>query len=122
MILALLAAGGAAAQQASDDEKGAVGAIYRCLATGLPENWGRAHVLLTLPAPNAEEGNVRYMVAPEGAPDKLDPFVPCDPAVPPRILAELRKSLPPERQGWTGAQVELVRSNGTFRITYDYPK
>ena len=122
MIFALLAAGVAAAQQANEDEVGAVGAIYRCLAQGLPENWGRAHVLVTLPAPGADEGNVKYFSAPEGSPDKLDPFVPCDPAVPGQIMLELRKTLPAERQGWTGAQLELVRNSGTFRITYDYPK
>jgi hypothetical protein len=122
MIVALLAAGSAAAQQASEDEVGAVSAIFRCLAAGLPENWGRAHVLMTLPTPGATEGNIRYMVAPEGAPDKLDAFAPCDPSVPARIFLELRNTLPADRQGWTGAQLELVRTGGTFRITYDYPK
>ncbi|HYG54158.1 MAG TPA: hypothetical protein VD965_02555 [Burkholderiales bacterium] len=122
MIVALLAATAAGAQQASEDEAGAVSAIFRCLAAGLPDNWGRAHVLMTLPSPGATEGNVRYLVAPDGAPDKLDPFSPCDPAVPARILLELRKTLPTEKQNWTGAQVELVRQGSTFRITYDYPK
>jgi hypothetical protein len=122
MLLALLATAGAGAQQPSEDDVGAVSAIFQCLAEGLPENWGRAHVLVTLPEAGAENGNVRYLVAPEGLPDKIDAFAPCDPAVPARILIKLRETLPAERRGWTGAQVEFVRAGSSFRITYDYPK
>src|SRR5688500_6299279 len=122
MLLALVASAGLHAQQPSEDDVGAVSAIFQCLAEGLPDNWGRAHVLVTLAEPGAWTGKVRYLVAPEGSPDKIDPLRPCDPAVPARILIKLRETLPQERQGWTGAQVEFVRANSSFRITYDYPK
>jgi hypothetical protein len=122
MLLALLASAGAWSQQPSEDDVGAVSAMFQCLAEGLPENWGRAHVLVTLPEPGAGTGNVRYLVAPEGSPDKIDAFAPCDPAVPARIMIKLRETLPADRQGWIGAQVEFVRTGSSFRITYDYPK
>jgi hypothetical protein len=120
MLLALLACAGARAQQANEDEVAAVTVIYRCLIEGLPADWGKAHVLVTLPEPGAMEGNVRYMASPESAPDKIDPFAPCDPAVPARVMIKLRETLTPEKQRWTGAQLELVRATGSFRITYDY--
>ena len=122
MIIALLASAGAWAQQPTEDDIGAISAMFQCLAEGLPENWGRAHVLVTLPEPGALNGNVRYLTAPQGALDKIDPFSPCDPAVPARIMIKLRETLPADKQGWTGAQVEFTRESSTFRITYDYPK
>ena len=122
MLLALAAAAGAQAQEPTADDVAAIQSIYGCLAEGLPQGWGRAHVLVTLPESGAMNGNVRYMMSPEGAPDKIEPFAPCDPAVPAQILLKLRDTLPAERQRWIGAQVELIRANGSFRITYDYPK
>ena len=122
ILLALLAPAGAWAQPATEDEIGAMSAMFRCLAEGLPDNWGRAHVIVTLPEPGATTGNVRFMFSPEGAPDKIDPFAPCDPAVPAQIMMELRETLSAERKPWIGAQVEFVRAGASFRITYDYPK
>src|SRR5689334_9072059 len=101
MLLAALACASAQAQQANEDEVAAVTVIYRCLAEGLPADWGKAHVLMTLPEPGAMEGNVRYMASKEGAPDKIDPFTPCDPSAPARVLLKLRETLSPEKQRWT---------------------
>ncbi len=120
LLLGLLAAAASWAQEPSPDEIGALNEVYGCLSQGLPENWGRAHVLMTLSEPGANTGNVRYMVAPLGEPDKIEPFLPCDPALPARILITLREYQAPDRRGWIGLQLEFQRSGG-FRLNYEYP-
>ena len=121
IIAGLFAAQAALAQQPSEDEIGALNEIFACLAPGLPENWGRAHVVMTLSAPGSGSGNIKYMVAPLGAPDKIEPFEPCDHELPARILIRLRDYQPRERSGWTAMQLEFMKS-GNFRINYEYPK
>jgi hypothetical protein len=122
-ILALLVAGAAAAeqQQVSEDEANAVSAIFTCLSAGLPNDWARARMIVELEQPGATTGNVRYLVSREGAGDKSEDLVPCDAAMPARMLIELRQSQAPDRRGWKGAQLEVLR-NGAFRLNYDYPK
>ena len=120
IALGLLASATAYAQEPSPDEIGALNEVFGCLSQGLPENWGRAHVLITLSEPGANTGNVRYMFAPLGAPDKVEPFMPCDGALPARILITLRDYQPVERRGWTGMQIEFQKSGG-FRLNYEYP-
>jgi hypothetical protein len=109
------------AQVASKAETRAVSTIVECLVEGLPEDWQRAEMIVELAKPGADTGDVQYLVARATAPDKLEPFTPCDVRKPARTLLEARKTLAAKRRAWTGAKLVLLR-DGKFALNYDYPK
>jgi hypothetical protein len=108
----------AASQQASSSQTDAVSAIGNCLATGLPEKWKRLQVTIDLPHPLADTGGVLYLVTlPD---DRIEPFPPCDPRLPPVKLLELRDSQPEKERGWIKA-ILTMRPDASFDIKYEYP-
>ena len=121
-ILALslaLAPLAAAAQQASSAQIETVSAVGNCLATGLPEQWKRLQVVVTLPQPMADTGGVLYLVTlPD---DRVQPFPPCDPRLPPVKLIDLRAHQPEGERGWIKATLTM-RPDASFDIKYEYPE
>jgi hypothetical protein len=121
MLLLAAAPAAVSAQTATIAETTAVARIAECLIVGPPADWKTLFMVLELAAPGAETGQVRYLAARESAPDKPEPYVPCDPKKPAQVLIESRKLQVPERKGWTGARL-TIHENGKFELNYDYPK
>ena len=121
-ILALslaLAPLAAAAQQASSAQVEAVSAVANCLATGLPERWKRLQVVITLSQPMADTGGVLYLVTlPD---DRVQPFPPCDPRLPPVKLIDLRQLQPEKDRGWVKSTLTM-RPDASFDLKYEYPE
>ena len=118
MLSLACAPAGAFAQSASAAETEAVARMAECLVQGAPEGWQRLYMVIDLPEPGAETGNVRYLA---GRNDQRVAYMPCDTRTPVDILLEARKRQAPERQGWTGARLTL-HADGKFELNYDYPK
>ena len=120
-ILALslaLAPLAAAAQQASSAQIEAVSAVANCLATGLPDQWKRLQVVITLPQPMADTGGVLYLVTlPD---DRVQPFPPCDPRLPPVRLIDLREHQPESERGWIRSTLTM-QPDASFDLKYEYP-
>jgi len=108
----------AAAQQASSAQIETISTVANCLATGLPEQWKRLQVVVTLPQPMAETGGVLYLVTMPD--DRVQPFPPCDPRLPPVKLIDLREHQPANERGWIKATLTM-RPDASFDLKYDYP-
>ena len=121
LILALclaLAPLAAAAQQASKAVIEAVSAVGNCLATGLPAEWKRLQVVITLSQPMADTGGVLYLVTlPD---DRVQPFPPCDPRLPPVRLIDLREHQPEKERGWIKSTLTM-QPDASFDLKYEYP-
>jgi len=102
-------------------ETNAVVRIAECLVVNAPPDWQKLYMVIELPAPGAETGQVRYLATRASDPDKPVPYEPCDIKKPAQVLIEARKQQVPERKGWTGARLTLHES-GKFELNYDYPK
>lgn len=120
-LLLAFAAGPALGQTADPRELDTISEIGRCLVQGLPEDWAAAHMVLELERPGAASGNVRYLVARKDVPERLESFQPCDTQAPAHALVELRERQPEDRRGWTAARLVFER-DGSFRLSYDFPK
>jgi hypothetical protein len=108
----------AAAQKADAAQVDAVSATAECLAVGLPEKWKRLEVTIELRKPLADTGGVRYMVIlPD---DRVEPFRPCDPNLPPVKLLGLREDQPEKDRGWT-KMILTMQPDASFNIRYEYP-
>ena len=118
-ILLALAPAGAAAQGASSAQTTAVSAVAECLAVGLPEKWTRLQVIIELTKPLADTGGVLYLVTlPD---DRIEPFQPCDPRLPPVKLLELARQPAGEAErGWTKL-ILTMRPDASFDLKYEYP-
>ena len=115
LVLAPLAA---AAQQASSAQTEAVSAVANCLATGLPEKWKRLQVVITLSQPMADTGGVLYLVTlPD---DRVQPFPPCDPRLPPVKLIDLRQQQPERERDWIKMTLTM-QPDASFDLKYEYP-
>ena len=122
LILALclaLAPLAAAAQKASSAQIEAVSAVGNCVATGLPEQWKRLQVIVTLSQPMADTGGVLYLVT--LLDDRVQPFPPCDPRLPPVKLIELREHQAESERGWIKATLTM-RPDASFDLKYEYPE
>jgi hypothetical protein len=109
----------AAAQQASATQIEAVSAVANCLATGLPQQWKRLRVVITLSQPMADTGGVLYLVTlPD---DRVEPFPPCDPRLPPVRLIDLRELQPESERGWTKMTLTM-QPDASFDLKYEYPE
>ena len=120
LILALclaLAPLAAAAQKATSAQIDAVSAVGNCLATGLPEQWKRLQVIITLPQPMADTGGVLYLVT--LLDDRVQPFPPCDPRLPPLKLIDLREHQAESERGWIKATLTM-RPDASFDLKYEY--
>jgi hypothetical protein len=124
IIIALLAAApfAARAQEASEEETKLLNGIAECLAAGLPHDWRQAEMLIELKDPQAETGEVRYLMMRNLSGGQMEPFLPCDGRQAAReLVVELRKLQPAEKRGWKGARFVVYRS-GKFDLTLDYSK
>lgn len=124
IIVALLAAApfAARAQQATEAETKLLNEIAQCLAVGLPPDWRQAEMLVELKSPEAETGDVRYLMMRNLSGGQFEPFSPCDERQAARALVvEMRKLQPAEKRGWKGARF-VVHRNGKFDLTFDYSK
>jgi hypothetical protein len=124
IIIALLAAApfAARAQQASEPETALLNQIAECLAAGLPRDWREAQMLIELQTPEAQTGDVRYLMTRNLSAGQLEPFSPCDEREPARVLVvEMRKLQPAETGAWKGARF-VVHRDGRFDLTFDYSK
>jgi hypothetical protein len=118
VLCLLLAPLAAAAQQASSTTTAAVSKVANCLATGLPDRWQHLQVIIQLSQPMAPSGGVLYMVTlPDG---RVEPFMPCDPRLPPIELLGLRDGQPENERGWTKL-VLTMQPDASFGLKYDYP-
>ena len=108
----------AAAQDASKAQTNAVSEVAQCLATGLPAQWKRLQVVIELKKPMAETGGVLYLVTlPD---DRIEPFQPCDPRLPPVKLVDLREVQPEKDRGWTKL-ILTMQPDASFDLKYEYP-
>jgi hypothetical protein len=124
IIIALLAAAplAAQAQEASEEETKLLNEIAQCLAVGLPHDWRQAEMLVELKSPEAETGDVRYLMMRNLSGGQYEPFSPCNERQAARALVvEMRKLQPPEKRAWKGARFVVYR-NGKFDLTLDYSK
>jgi hypothetical protein len=110
---------GAAAQNASGTQTSAVSEIAQCLAVGLPAEWKRLQMVIELPRPMSETGGVLYLVTMPD--DRVQPFQPCDPGLPPRRLIATRDAQPEKEQGWTKATLTM-QPDASFDLKYEYPQ
>jgi hypothetical protein len=109
---------GAAAQTATGMQTSAVSEIAECLAVGLPSEWKRLQMVIELPRPMSDTGGVLYLVTlPD---DRIQPFQPCDPGLPPRRLISTRDAQPEKEQGWTKATLTM-QPDASFDLKYEYP-
>ena len=124
IIIALLAAApfSVRAQQASEEETRLLNEIAQCLAVGLPHDWRQAEMLIELKSPEAETGEVRYLMMRNLSGGQYETFLPCNERQPARdLVVEMRKLQPAEKRGWKGARLVVYR-NGKFDLTLDYSK
>jgi hypothetical protein len=124
IIIALLAAApfAARAQQASEEETKLLEGIAQCLAAGLPHDWRQAEMLVELKSPDAETGDVRYLMMRNLSGGQYEAFTPCNERQAAReLVVEMRKLQPAEKRGWKGARFVVYR-NGKFDLTFDYSK
>jgi hypothetical protein len=124
IIIALLAAApfAARAQQASEAETELLGKIAECLQAGLPHDWRQAEMLVDLKSPEAETGDVRYLMMRNLSGGQYETFTPCNAREAARMLVvEMRKLQPAEKRGWKGARLVIQRA-GKFDLTFDYAK
>ena len=109
----------AAAQKANSAQTDAVSATAECLALGLPGKWKQLQVIIELNHPLAETGGVRYLVTlPD---DRVEPFQPCDPNLPPIKLLPLRDGQAEAERGWI-KMVLTMQPDASFGIRYEYPE
>jgi len=120
-LAAWLAAPGAAAQAAAPYEIEVVQRIAQCLAQGAPEDWLRIYMIVELENPGDATGGVRYLASRESAPDKPEPFTPCDIRGPALAVLGVREHQAPDKARWTGARIVLLR-DGSFSLGYDFPQ
>jgi len=120
-MMALLGAPlAAAAQSAAPYEVEMLQKIAPCLARGAPPDWFRIYMIVELEKPGDETGGVRYLASREGKPEQTEPFTPCDIRGPAMEVLGLREHQVPDRRGWTGARIVLLR-DGSFSLGYDFP-
>jgi hypothetical protein len=108
----------AAAQRATPAQVEAVSAVGNCLATGLPDQWKRLQVIITLSQPMADTGGVVYLVTLPN--DRVQPFPPCDPHLPPVKLIALREDQPERERDWIKATLTM-QPDASFDLKYEYP-
>lgn len=122
LIIALLAGAPAAlAQKANEEQNRVVGEVAACLQAGLPPGWASAEMRMELKKPGADTGEVSYLMRRRLAGGQFEPFRPCDEKKAARTLLEVRKSQPAGRRNWTGARL-VIRDDGTYDLSFDYPK
>lgn len=123
LIIAFLlgAPAGALAQQATEAQDRLVAEVAACLQAGLPPDWRTAEMAVDLKKPGAETGDVRYLMRRSLSGGQFEPFRPCDEKKAARALLEVRKTQPAERRNWIGVRL-VIRSDGTYDLTFDYPK
>ncbi len=97
--------------------------VFACVATGLPEGWRRAWVVVTeLSGDDKErtlEGKFQYSLDAAGAnPVNL---VPCNARDVAQRVYKLNDFLEPEKRQWKVATL-IFTSDGKFEIKYDYVK
>jgi hypothetical protein len=108
----------AAAQKADAAQVDAVSVTAECLAVGLPEKWKQLQVIISLRKALSDDVGVLYMVTlPD---DRVEPFTPCDPRLPPVKLVALRDNQPEKDRGWTKLTLTM-RPDAGFDIRYEYP-
>jgi hypothetical protein len=113
-----LAPAAAAAQKANSEQTDAVSAVAECLALGLPPKWKQLQVVVDIRRPYAETGGVLYLVTlPD---DRIEPFEPCDPRLPPVKLIGLRDSQADAERGWTKV-ILTMKPDASFDLKYEYP-
>jgi hypothetical protein len=124
IIMALLSVAPftARAQQASEPQTELLEKIAECLARGLPQDWRQAEMVVELKSPEAESGDVRYLMMRNLSGGQYETFMPCDAREAPRMLVvELRKLQPEDRRAWKGARF-VIQRGGKFDLTLDYSK
>jgi hypothetical protein len=122
LIIALLALPAVAtAQKATEAQNRIVGEVAECLQAGLPPNWQTAEMKVELKKPGAETGEVSYITRRALSGGQFEPFRPCDEKKAARTLLDLRKHQDAQRRAWTAARLTL-RSDGTYDLTFEYPK
>ena len=121
MACLFLAAPVAHAQTASEEQNRLLGEVAACLQAGLPADWASAEMLVELKKPGAATGDVRYLMRRNLSGGQFEAFRPCDEKKAARALLEVRKTQPAERRNWIGARL-VIRSDGTYDLTFDYPK
>jgi hypothetical protein len=122
IIALLLVPFAARAQQASEPETKVLEQIAECLAKGLPRDWRQAEMLVELKSPEAETGDVRYVMMRNLSGGQYETFTPCDAREAARMLVvEMRKLQPADRRGWKGARF-VIQRGGKFDLTLDYSK
>jgi len=120
-LIALLCAPlAAAAQAAAPYEVEMLQKIAPCLVQGAPSDWFRIYVIVELEKPGDETGGVRYLVTRQEKPDQPEAFTPCDIRGPAIDVLAMREHQVPDRRGWTGARIVLLR-DGSFSLSYDFP-
>jgi len=118
-------AAGAESKPAADPkaEELAVEKIFGCIATGLPQEWRRAWVVITELSGGEKdrkfEGKFEYSVDPAGKDPK--PLVTCNAREVAEGVYKLNEFLQHDKRQWKTATL-VFTSDGKFEIKYDYVK
>jgi hypothetical protein len=122
VLFATILAHAALAQDSAitDAEETVLTDIAQCMFAGLPQNWGRAEMIVELLEPGSTDAAVIYRMTPILS-GTAEPFLPCDGRKPAEALLRMRESQSAERAGWKTARF-VLRRDGKFDLKYDYPK
>ncbi len=123
LFIALLlgAPAAALAQKATEAQDRLVAEVAACLQAGLPPDWRAAEMVVDLKKPGADTGDVRYLMRRSLSGGQFEPFRPCDEKKAARSLLEVRKTQAADRRNWTSVRL-VVRNDGTYDLTFEYPK
>jgi hypothetical protein len=121
IIALLLAHVAALAQTANQEQNRIVGEVAACLQAGLPPDWAVAEMRVDLKKPEADSGDVSYLMRRKLSGGQYEPFRPCNERTAARTLLEVRNSQSKDRRAWTSAKL-ILRSEGSYDLTFDYAK
>ena len=122
-ILALSSGGAAQAQRHFSNEE-IVGLIGRCLAENAPDDWQSLSFKMKQTAPGAGKENspiAEHTVITASAGSVPQDLKPCRPDYVPKAVNTFRENQDQKAKRWTGIEI-TIRRDGTFSVTYDYPK
>ena len=124
VLLALLvfAISGAAQAQRSFTNEEIVGLITRCMVENAPDDWKTLTFKLEQGEPGKKNGpTVEHKVVAGAAGSAPQDLKPCRPDYVPKAVNTFRENQDEKARRWTGIAITINR-DGSFSVTYNYPK
>ena len=120
----MLSSGGAAQAQRHFTNEEIVGLIGQCMAENAPDDWQSFIFKLQQAAPGAGKDRtpiIEHKVITASAGSAPQDLKPCRPDYVPKAVNTFRENQDEKARRWTGVAI-TIRRDGTFSVTYDYPK